>query len=156
AAGGAPAPYELTIGTRFEVGLSWLVPSLAPLERLRPERTLHLHFSDGPVLIQQVQQGALDAVITSARLAAPRPELAPLHREDFVFVAAPRVIRGHALRTARDAAAHTLIDASPDLPLFRYFQDAAPDGEAWRFARILYLSTIAAIRLRVVEGAGVA
>src|SRR5687768_9878652 len=35
-------PYELTIGTRFELGLSWLTPSLRGLGQARPERTLHL------------------------------------------------------------------------------------------------------------------
>jgi len=31
-------PYELTLGTRFELGLSWLVPALQPLQLAKPER----------------------------------------------------------------------------------------------------------------------
>jgi LysR family glycine cleavage system transcriptional activator len=150
------APYELTIGTRYELGLSWLVPSLAELGRSRPERTLHLYFSDGPILTQQVLQGTIDAAVSSARLAVPNLEIAPLHPEDYVFVGAARLLRRKPLRQAGDAAAHTLLDISSDLPLFRYFQDACPHDEWWRFERVLHLGTIAAIRALACEGAGVA
>jgi DNA-binding transcriptional LysR family regulator len=44
----------------------------------------------------------------------------------------------------------------PDLPLFRYFQDARPAGETWAFAGNEFVGTIAAVRYRVLEGAGVA
>lgn len=154
--GGAPGPYELTIGTRYELGLSWLVPALAALGRGRPERTLHLFFSDAPILTQQVLQGTIDAAVTSARLAVPHLEMAALHPEAYAFIGAARLLRRKPLRQTRDAAAHSLIDISSDIPLFRYFQDACPRDEQWRFERVLHLGTIAAIRARVCEGAGVA
>lgn len=153
---GAPAPYDLTVGTRYELGLSWLVPALAMLGRKRPERTLHLYFSDAPILAQQVLQGTIDVAVTSARLAVPNLEIARLHPEDYVFVGAARLLRRQPLLQVRDAAEHTLIDISSDLPLFRYFQDACPRDEWWRFGHVHYLGTISAIRMRVCEGAGVA
>src|SRR5262245_17877870 len=30
---GRPAPFELVIGTRYELGISWLCPALGPLSR---------------------------------------------------------------------------------------------------------------------------
>ena len=156
AADGGPVPYEVTIGTRFELGLSWLAASLRRLETTRPERTVHLFFSDGPVLVSRVLEGRIDAAVTSMRLGAPSLEIAPLHREEYVLVGAARLLRRRPLERPRAAAAHTLIDSSPELPLFRYFLEAARPGEPWRFARLSYLGTIGAIRLRVREGAGVA
>lgn len=153
---GAPVPYDLTVGTRYELGLSWLVPALAMLGRKRPERTLHLYFSDGPILTQQVLQGSIDAAVTSTRLAVPNLEIATLHAEEYVFVGAARLLRRTPLGQVRDAAEHTLIDTTSDLPLFRYFQDACPRNEWWRFGHVQHLGTIAAIRARVCEGAGVA
>src|SRR5690606_3598750 len=43
-AGEGAAPVELMVGTRFELGLSWLTPSLDQLGRRAPWRTLHLVF----------------------------------------------------------------------------------------------------------------
>ncbi|HEY4223008.1 MAG TPA: LysR substrate-binding domain-containing protein, partial [Myxococcota bacterium] len=51
------------------------------------------------------------------------------------------------------AAAHTLIDADDSLPLFSYVRAS---GTAPRFARVLTLGTIAAIRAAVLAGEGVA
>ncbi|MEQ1565392.1 MAG: LysR family transcriptional regulator [Myxococcota bacterium] len=135
-----PAPYALTIGTRFELGLSWLCPALGGLKAARPERSLHLFFGDAPDLTARVERGDVDAVVFSARLTSPRIEYLTLHRETYVFVGAP-------------AAPHTtLLDVSPDLPLFRYLTDP---GE-WRFESHEYLGSIGAIRFRLLEGAGVA
>src|SRR5690242_4747713 len=39
-------PYELYVGTRYELGLSWLCPALRDLQLHRPERTLHLYNGD--------------------------------------------------------------------------------------------------------------
>jgi DNA-binding transcriptional LysR family regulator len=55
-----------------------------------------------------------------------------------------------------DAPAHTLLDLHPDLPLFRYFLDGGPAPQPWRFGATVFLGTIAAVRYRVLEGAGIA
>jgi DNA-binding transcriptional LysR family regulator len=152
----APTPFALRVGTRYELGLSWLVPALAPLRAARPERTLHLAFGEGDDLLARLHKGEIDAVVTSARLVGAGLETAPLHAEAYVFVGARTHLRRRPLRAATDAAAHTLLDTRPDLPLFRYFRDARPADEEWRFAAVELLGTIAAVRLRVLEGAGVA
>lgn len=151
-----PIPYELVIGTRFELGLSWLTPALPTLQALRPERALHLVFGDSADLLDRVRRGQLDAAITSARLTIGGLSYEKLHDEDYVFVGAARLVRTHRLAQGRDATSHVLIDVAPDLPLFRYFLDAIGRRDVWSFARHEYLGTIGAIRLRVLQGAGVA
>ena len=149
-------PYELTLGTRFELGLSWLTPALEPLRAAHPERTLHLVFGDSEDLIARARDGLLDAVITSARLTAGGLAYEPLHDEDYAFVGSAKLIARHALARPADAAEHALLDITADLPLFRYFLDAGARREPWSFARVEYLGTIGAIRLRALQGAGVA
>src|SRR5262249_56379237 len=39
----APLPYQLVVGTRYEVGLSWLCGALDTLARKRPHRTIHIY-----------------------------------------------------------------------------------------------------------------
>jgi LysR family transcriptional regulator, glycine cleavage system transcriptional activator len=149
-------PFELTIGTRFELGLSWLTRALASFERDRPDRIIHLRFGDSEELIGQVRQGNLDCVVSSVRLGTPGIRYEVLHREDYALVARAQLLARSPLRRAEDAAGHTLLDSLPDLPLFRYFLDARPPGERWTFAAVRYLGTIAAVKHRALEGAGVA
>jgi LysR family glycine cleavage system transcriptional activator len=155
ASGQEALPFELTLGTRFELGMSWLVPSLDKLAAQAPERTLHLSFGDSEDLLRQLSRGLIDALITSARLALSELEYAPLFEELYTFVAARDHARVHPLVRAEDALHHTLVDADRDLPLFRYFLDAVPPEPAWRFARVERMGTIAAVRQRILHGRGV-
>jgi DNA-binding transcriptional LysR family regulator len=151
AAGHAPAvatPYELCLGTRYELGLSWLCPALTRLERARPERTIHLYNGDSPDLILRLERGDLDAIVASMRLTSPRLSYAALHPEEYVFVS-----KGARLRRREDAAGLTLVDVSADLPLFRYLLDALPDAEPWPFARVEHMGGIGNIRCRLLDGA---
>jgi DNA-binding transcriptional LysR family regulator len=145
----APPPYELVLGTRYELGLSWLCPSLGPLARKRPERTIHLYNGDSPDLLGRLERGELDAVVASMRLTSPRLRYAALHAEEYDFVSLER-----CLRRREDAQGLTLVDVTPDLPLFRYFLDALDDADPWRFARTEYLGGIGNIRRRLFDGGG--
>lgn len=140
--------YELFLGTRYELGMSWLCPALTPLEKAHPERTIHLWNADTPDLLLRLERGDLDAVVTSARLTARRLSYAALHEERYVFVSRRRV-----LRRREDAESLVLADVSPDVPLFRYLLDALPAADPWRFSRVEYLGGIGNIRCRVLESA---
>jgi LysR family glycine cleavage system transcriptional activator len=150
------APFELTVGTRFELGMSWLVPALDRLRDATPHRTLHLFFGDGPDLLKRLELGQLDCAIASVRVTSSDLQYAPIHEERYTFVAAPRTIAHAPVRGPDDALAHTLLDLHPDLPLFRYFIDGGPVPQPWRFGATAFLGTIAAVRYRVLEGAGIA
>src|SRR3954470_18994551 len=149
-------PFELTLGTRFELGLSWLTPALAPLRKTRPERLLHLYFGDSEDLLTRIRRGRLDCAVTSVRLTRWDLRYELLHPEDYVLVARPALLQKLRLRRAEDAELHTLLALPPDLPLFRYLLDARPPGEQWNFRGIEYLGTIGAVRYRALEGAGIA
>jgi len=150
------APFEVVVGTRFELGLSFIVPALSALERKRPGRRLHLYFADSADLIARILRGDVDAAVASMRLNDARLAYAPLHEEQYVMVGAKKLLAHKPLASARDAAAHRANSVHSDLPLFRYLLDARPASEAWSFARIEHLGAIAAVRARAVEGVGVA
>ena len=141
--------FELTLGTRYELGLSWLCPALRSLDRSHPERTLHLYAGDSPDLLLRLERGDLDAIVASVRLTSPKLTYAALHPEAYAFVAARPCLRRRA-----DAELLTLVDVSRDLPLFRYFLDALPDASPWPFARVEYMGGISIIRRRVLDAPG--
>jgi len=153
---GGPAPFELTIGTRFELGLSWVLPGIEAQATARPEQRMHLYFSEGPAIVSALLSGTLDAIIGSMRLESPRLRYLPLHEERYCFVAAPSLISEVPLSEPAHALNHTLVDTSPSLSLFRYWQDQVPSDERWQFGSHQYMGAIAPIRHWVVAGRGVA
>lgn len=150
------SPYELRLGTRFELGISWVVPALSQLEKKHPERRLHLYFGDTPDLLPRVLRGELSCMITSARLTNPGLSFARLHEEEYVLVAHAGLIKRLPFAAPNDARQHQLLDVHEDLPLFRYFLDARSAREVWQFGAVQHLGAIAAVRARALEGAGVA
>jgi LysR family glycine cleavage system transcriptional activator len=151
-----PVPVELVLGTRPDLGLSWILPQLARITSALPTVTLHLYFGAGDDLLARLRTREIDCAVTSSRWADPQLDALPLHHEQLVFVAAPALLRRQPFSTRAQAAHHTLIDAAADLPLFRYWRDA-PGGGELPFARVQRLgNSLAAIHRLVLEGRGVA
>lgn len=150
------APVEILLGTRHELGMSWIVPELDALGQRLPWLTIHLYFGAGVDLLARVRAMELDCAVTSTRTADPKVDFLILHREDYVFCGAPGLLDRIPFERSSDAERHLLIDGSPELPLFRYFREAARSGEKMRFRRVHFLGTIDAIHHRVRAGAGVA
>ncbi len=153
AATGLP-PMDIVVGTRHELGLSWVLPLIDELKALHPSIELHLYFGSGADLVNRVRMMQLDCAITSTRLGDPKLEGLRLHREDYVFVGAPGLLDRVPFTKNEDAAKHTLIEMDDDLPLFRYWRDA-PKGTSLAFGKLARFGTIEAIRQRVLAGAGV-
>ena len=152
----AAAPVELTLGTRHELGMSWLLPQLGALRKALPHVWIHLYFGSGEDLLLRVRTHEVDAAVTSSRTVDPKLDAIPLHPEAYVFVAARRLVAGTPLRRRAQAAQHTLLDAAPDLPLYRYWRDAAGADGGLSFARVWILGTLDAIVAMVRAGRGVA
>jgi LysR family transcriptional regulator, glycine cleavage system transcriptional activator len=150
------ASMELTLGTRLELGLSWVVPLRKALMRSRPWLQLHLYFGSGPDLLLRVRTMEIDCAITSTQFNDTKLDAFPLHREDYVFVGASSLLARVPLRRPADALQHTLLDAARDLPLFRYWRDADAAHKGLHFGNAVWLGSIAAIRQEVLEGGGVA
>ncbi len=151
----SPAPYELRIGTRYELGLSWILPIVSELEPDYPHRRIHLYFGDSNDLLGRVRRGEIDAAVTSVRLTDGGLAHERLHEEHYVFCAHPELAAAAQMRGPDDAPEHTLIDIHSDLPLFRYFLDARPASEVWSWGRVEQMGTIAACRYRLLRKAGV-
>lgn len=151
-----PAPTELVVGTRHELGLSWVVPMLPRLEEVHPGLTTHLYFGSGSDLVGRVRSHQIDCAVTSSVLADDKLDAVVLHREDYVFVSAPSVVDEAPLKSAGDAGRHTLIDVADGLPLFRYWRDADGAFSGAAFGAVRKMGTIAAIRELVLRGEGVA
>lgn len=152
----APAPVELVLGTRYELGLSWLVPQLDALSAAHPEVTFHLYFGGGDDLLLRLRMREIDCAVTSTRLADPRLASVQLHREEYVFVGARALLAARPFARPEHAARHTLLDVAADLPLFRYWRDAPGGGDRLRFGSVRRVGTIAAIEAMVRAGRGVA
>jgi DNA-binding transcriptional LysR family regulator len=147
------AATELTIGTRHELGMSWLFPARHELAKRMPHLTTHLRFGSTDDLERALLSLRVDAIVTSHRLSTTRLDFVPLAREDYAFVGSKRLLARRPLSTARDATAHVLIDTDDSLPLFSYLRAT---GLPLRFLRVLNLGTIAAMRAAVCAGEGVA
>ncbi|AKU93721.1 Transcriptional regulator, LysR family [Labilithrix luteola] len=145
---------DLVIGTRHELGLSWLLPQVDALQAAYPFLDIHLYFGSGADLLNRVRNAEIDCAVSSMPIADPKIEAIRIHREDYLFVGAPSLLARKPFRTASDAAHHTLVDSNDSLPLFRYWREAAK-GEPLTFRRLARFGTIEAIRQRVVDGAGV-
>jgi DNA-binding transcriptional LysR family regulator len=151
-----PPPVELVLGTRHELGLSWILPQMDRLAREHPHVTLHLYFGSGEDLLLRIRMREIDCAVTSTRFNDPKIDAIRLHREEYVFVGSRALLERTPLTRAEHAANHTLIDAGPELALFRYWRDAPGADASVKFARILRIGTIAAIEAYVLAGRGVA
>jgi DNA-binding transcriptional LysR family regulator len=151
-----PTPLDLTLGTRHELGMSWLLPLLPELRACREGLTVHLYFGSSADLLLRVRNLEIDCAVGSMTLGDPRIDSIRLHREDYLFVASPRLLKKKPLRHEHDAETHTLIDTTASMSLFGYFRSAAGGGDRLRWKSVLVMGTIAAIRALVLDGEGVA
>lgn len=151
-----PVQMDLVVGTRHELGLSWLVPLLPRLRREQPGITFHLYFGSGPDLELRIRHQAIDCAVSSRRVTDPKLDTLDLHREDYAFVASPKLLLQRPFARPEHAARHVLVDASDELDLFRYFRDAPGGSDSLEFAGLIRMGAIAAMRALVLAGDGVA
>ncbi|MCH9684863.1 MAG: LysR family transcriptional regulator [Deltaproteobacteria bacterium] len=144
---------RMRIGTRFELGISWVVPTLIELRSSRPHWHVDLVFGSGHEILDRLEAGLVDAIITSAPTARAQWVAKLLHPEHYVFVAAPQTVRDQPLETPEQAAEHVLVDINGDLPLTRYLMTVCP---GLGFADVWRVGTTAAVHQLVLAGQGVA
>ena len=71
-----PAPVQLTVGTRYELGLSWLVPMLWDLKAALPHVEIDFYFGSGPDLQSPPLVGKNPRYASFGRLSpSPRPTM---------------------------------------------------------------------------------
>lgn len=146
-------PLRFSVGTRFELGLSWLVPAVLALREDRPHWTVDLVFGSGAEILDRLEAGTVDAIVTSAPIANERWTARALHEETYVVVASRSRLSEHPIETAADAAKHPLLDLDRSLPLARYAQSVSPE---LTFREVRCCGTGAAVLAMVRAGVGVA
>ena len=150
-----PQPLAITVGTRHELGMSWVLPALPELHQALPHVTFHLSFGAGGDLLSRVREGTLPCAIGSMRIVDPSLFGDPLHEERYVLVGARAHLARFPLKKDSDLRAHRLIDIDPGQPLASYLR-GAPGGAELAFGEVLSMGTIAAVREVVLQGHGVA
>ena len=153
AVGTSAGPVRLRVGTRFELGLSWLLPAVMALEKARPKLQVDLYFSSGEDIIERLERGLLDAIVTSAPIARQDWHAEVLHPEAYELVASAALLKELPFRSAADAGSHVLLDIDESLPLARYLLSSAPRLE---FAGFRACGAGAALLARVLAGEGIA
>ena len=148
----AEPPARFTLGTRFELGMSWIVPALTPPD-VFPTWTIDVHCGSGPEIIDRLTAGDVDTIVTSAPVARAGWEQHVLHSEVYAFVATPELLRDKPLDVEADAVHHVLYDVDRSLPLGRYLLDAP--GATLSFGDIRTVGAGAAILAFVQAGRGV-
>jgi LysR family glycine cleavage system transcriptional activator len=151
-----PLAMELWLGTRHELGLSWVTPMLPALREAFPGVTFHLYFGSGPDLELRVRTQQIDCAISSRRITDPRVEGLRIHREDYVLCGAPALVERQPVRAQADLAEHVLVDVGPELPLLSYWRESPDADGALRLGNVRYMGTVDAIRASVLAGEGIA
>lgn len=151
-----PAPQDVVLGTRHELGLSWIVPMLPLLREKHPGVTFNLYFGSGQDLELRLSGREIDCAVSSRRVVDPEIDGVRLHREDYALVGSTELLRATPLDSIEDAANHVLVDIDRSLPLFRYWRDAPGGSDSLEFRQLRQMGTIQAIRAVVLAGEGVA
>ncbi len=151
-----PTPMELVLGSRHELGISWLVPILPHLRVAYPTVTFHLYIGSGSDLTNRVRSLDIDCAIASSRLTDPKLDSIRLHQEEYVFVGETELLKKNPFKSAEQSSNHTIVDTTEAMPLFRYWRNAPGGVDSMQFKEVLRMGTIAAILQLVLRGDGVA
>ncbi|HEY1535945.1 MAG TPA: substrate-binding domain-containing protein, partial [Polyangiaceae bacterium] len=144
---------RLRVGTRFELGMSWLLPAVMALEKARPNWQIDLYCGASADILERLNGGQLDAIVTSSPIAAATHVAQVLHPESYELVASRRLAARVPVKEIADCKAHTLLDLDEGLPLARYLTSAAPGIE---FAGVRFCGSTGIVFARVRAGDGVA
>ena len=151
-----PAPIRLSIGTRYELGLSWLMPMLTDLEHQFPHIEFNYYFGSGPDLEDRIRRFDIQCAVSSRVFVDPIFDSIRLVEETYAFVGSAELLNEKPFDEPSHAAQHCLIDAHEERPLFRYFRDAENAPSTLHFAGFRIMGTTAAIREMLLSHRGVA
>jgi DNA-binding transcriptional LysR family regulator len=141
----------LNIGTRPEVGMSWLGKALFALRTTHPEIGFHVHIASGHENLQRLGTGALDAILTSAPLTVKDFRSIELAKEEYVLIASSKIsakIKNHG-----DLQNHVLIEYDRSFPFQNYL--ATSDREQMQFRDVWFLGSTVLMTEAILEGHGV-
>ena len=144
-----PSEISLTLGTRYELGLSYLLPILEEQKQTHPHWNINLFFGDAPSLTSALLSSEIDVVFSSMRIDNPKLHIQTTHTEEYVLVAKPHL--ASQINSISDLKTHTLVDISSSFPLFRYFGESNQLRAQELFSQYRYLGTISALLYWVLK-----
>lgn len=147
-------PVRLMLGTRFELGASWILPAIIELPEELSHLDIEMYFGSGRDILERLEVGRVDCLVTSAPQARREWAAEFLHREHYVFVAAPSLIAARAMRRIEDAREHTLLDINETMPLARYLTSVVE--RPLEFERVRCCGAGIAVHEMALAGLGVA
>jgi DNA-binding transcriptional LysR family regulator len=106
------------IGTRAEVGRSWLWPALKKLRRKYPNIVFQIGFASGAELLAGLTSGGYDAVLTSAPVTMRDFDSLELAEEDYVFCANQKL--ASQIKKIEDIRELTWIEHDRSFPFLHY------------------------------------
>ena len=151
-----PAPLRINIGTRYELGLSWLLPMLPKLEAELPHIEFNYYFGSGPDLEERIRRFDVQCAVSSRVFVDPIFDSTRLVEETYVFVGSTSLLASTPFTAPQHAVDHCLIDAHEEQPLYRYFRDANEAPPSLPFGQFRIMGTISAIRAMLLADRGVA
>jgi LysR family transcriptional regulator, glycine cleavage system transcriptional activator len=143
------AEISLTLGTRYELGLSYLLPILEEQKETHPHWNINLFFGDAPSLSSALYSSDVDVVFSSMRVDNPKLHIQTTHPEHYALVAKPHL--ASQIHSTEDLKPHTLVDISPSFPLFRYFGEGNQLRPQELFSHHRFLGTISALLYWVMK-----
>lgn len=146
-----PTSYVINVGTRPEVGMSWLWPSVTGLRSKLPTVCYHIHFGSGEEILRLLGAGTLDAVLTSAPLTVRGFGAIELAEERYVFVAAPELAK--TVRAVEDLREQVLIEHDRSFPFMRYVEAQA--RATLRYKDVWFLGSSNLMTAALLAGFGV-
>lgn len=146
-----PSSQVINVGTRPEVGMSWLWPSVAGLRQKLPHLCFHLHFGSGEEILRMLGIGQLDAVLTSAPLMVKGFGAVDVALETYVFVAHPDLAK--RIREVDDLKEQVLIEHDRSFPFLRYVE--AEQRASLRYKDVWFLGSSNSMTAALLAGFGV-
>ncbi len=108
----------IRIGTRAEVGRSWLWPALKKMKKKTPNVDFHVGFGSGAELLAGLSSGSFDTVLTSAPVTMRDFDSLELAEEDYVFCATKK--HCSQIKKIEDIRKYTWIEHDRSFPFLHY------------------------------------
>jgi DNA-binding transcriptional LysR family regulator len=110
-----PAKSSLQVGAASATGSTWLWPALLDLRVTSPDHQYHCHVGTDDDMLQALEAGVLDAMLTSKGVSAANQAALELGEEEFVLVASPELAK--SLTSVEDLANAVLLELDRSYPL---------------------------------------
>lgn len=143
----------VNVGTRPEVGVSWLAQAIFELRKIEEDLCFHIHIASGSEILQKLGTGSLDAVLTSAPVTLRDFRSIELVKEEYIFVAhkslKPKV------RTLEDLQQHNLIEYDRSFPFLRYLEPEIRSAMTFKDVWFLGSTQLMAQAIERAHGIGI-